>query len=214
MATSWTLILDLKAKDVSNIQGKQDLSSAHLSGARSPIQTRESHQELRARVRLASHVLRRRASPEMPGRWDWSSSSTCRAIQQLRLVVDLLDSSNVLMPHRLPAGVESPLEERAELVQLCAVDSESALDLVCGPVLTLTLLATVESWRLFAVHISTLDTTSATVVGRSGIGRAFVNGDLFSVAQRSGLRGHRFRRLASVLRGLWWSFGPVTGALP
>jgi hypothetical protein len=69
--------------------------------------------------------------------------------QQLRFAVfagsfDLLDSSNVFVPYRLPSSVERPLEKRADLAQLFAVDNESALDLVCGPMLALNLLATVE----------------------------------------------------------------------
>jgi hypothetical protein len=69
--------------------------------------------------------------------------------QQLRFVVfagvfDPLHPSDVFVPHRLSSSIECPLEEEADPVKLSAVNRESTLGSVYGPVLALTLLATVE----------------------------------------------------------------------
>ena len=84
---------------------------------------------------------------------------------------DLLDSFDVCVPGQFPSAIEGPLEERADPVQLSAVDRESARKFVrVTPVLALTILATVEGRRLFAMHIDAVSTRWAAVIRRSGTG--------------------------------------------
>lgn len=95
---------------------------------------------------------------------------------------DLLDSFDVCVPGQFPSAIEGPLEEKADPVQLSAVDRESARKFVrVTPVLALTTLDTVEGWRLFAMHIDAVSTRWAAVIRRSGTGCTRVGSIFFSV---------------------------------
>lgn len=93
----------------------------------------------------------------------------CSSTAPFKVLSSFLDFLYLIIPHCLSDLIECRLEERADPVELSAVDGKLAFRFVPGvPMLAIALRTAVEDFRLFAVLVNAVSTASTLMSTRPG----------------------------------------------